>query len=40
MEKSLIAGIVIASVMSAAVTTVFAVMARLLWRRGKSLREP
>src|SRR5689334_16426966 len=40
MSRSVLEGIEIASVASAVVTAVFAVAVRLLWRRGKSLREP
>jgi hypothetical protein len=40
MDQTLVIGIMIASVLSAVVTTVYAVIVRVLWRRGKSLREP
>jgi hypothetical protein len=40
MDRALITGIVIASVSSAVVTALFALIVRLRWRRGKSLGEP
>ncbi len=40
MTQSLLTGIEIASAVSAVLTTAFAVMVRVFWRRGKSLREP
>lgn len=40
MNSSLLTAIVIASAASLAVTATFSLAVRLLWRRGKSLREP
>ena len=40
MSQSLLIGIVIAAVASGRATAGFAVTVRVLWRRGKPLREP
>jgi hypothetical protein len=40
MNSSLLAAIEVAAVASSAVTVTFTLAVRMLWRRGKSLREP
>jgi hypothetical protein len=40
MNPAIVTGIEIAAAISATVTVTFAVVVRLFWRRGKSLREP